>query len=189
MTGLFLLQLLGVYGLIQVFVTGGVIPQTTWDQLIPLMPVFLIPYVMYYPLLVVPFWIGLKDKSSDRMFAVATTFFLAASICNLIYVLFPTTMSRPEVVGSGVFAEALRWLYSVDGSVALLPSAHVTYSLLANLMTWSFNKSLGYALFPVTVLIIMSTVLIKQHYILDVLAGIAVAVGVYWFMFRYYFAV
>jgi membrane-associated phospholipid phosphatase len=39
-------------------------------------------------------------------------------------------------------------------------------------------------LLPITLLIMPATVLIKQHYILDIFAGIVVAVGVYWFVFR-----
>jgi hypothetical protein len=47
MVGLFLLQLLVVYGLIQVFISNGLVPQTRWDQIIPLVPAFIIPYVLY----------------------------------------------------------------------------------------------------------------------------------------------
>ena len=184
MVSLFLLQLLVVYGLIQVFISGGLVPQTQWDKIIPLVPAFIIPYVLYYPLLVVPFWVTYKQDSNEGLFAVATTFFLAATICNLIFIIFPTTINRPPVPGDGVFAEAVRLLHAYDGSQALLPSGHVTYSLLANLVTWHFNKILSYKLLPVTLLIMSATVLIKQHYILDIFAGVVVAVGVYWFVFR-----
>ena len=184
MMGLFLLQLLVVYGLIQMFISGGLVPQTQWDQLIPLVPAFIIPYVLYFPLLVVPFWMAYKQDSNEDLFAVATTFFVAATICNLIFVLFPTTINRPPIPDESVFAEAVRLLHAYDGSTAMLPSGHVTYSLLANLVTWHFNKILAYVLLPITLLIMSATVLIKQHYILDIFAGIVVAVGVYWFVFR-----
>jgi membrane-associated phospholipid phosphatase len=125
-----------------------------------------------------------KQDSNEDLFAVATTFFVAATICNLIFVLFPTTINRPPVPGDSVFAEVVRLLHAYDGSQALLPSGHVAYSLLANLVTWHFDKSLAYILLPVTLSIMPATVLIKQHYILDIFAGIVVALGVYWFVFR-----
>ena len=112
MVGLFLLQLLGVYSLIQLFISNGLIPQTRWDQLIPLVPAFIIPYVLYYPLLTVPFWMAYKQGTNKDLFAVATTFFLAATICNLIFVLYPTTINRPPVPGDGMFAEAVRLLHA-----------------------------------------------------------------------------
>jgi membrane-associated phospholipid phosphatase len=184
MMGLFLLQLIAVYGLIQVFISSGLVPQTRWDQPIPLVPTFIIPYVLYYPLLVVPFWMAYKQDSNEDLFAAATTFFVAATICNLIFILYPTTINRPPVPGDGMLAEAVRLLHAYDGSKALLPSGHVTYGLLANLVTWHGNKTLAYILLPVTLLIMPATVLIKQHYILDIFAGIVVASGVYWFVFR-----
>jgi membrane-associated phospholipid phosphatase len=86
-----------------------------------------------------------------------------------------------------MFAEAVRLLHAYDGSKALLPSGHVTYGLLANLVTWHGNKTLAYVLLPITLSIMSATVLIKQHYILDIFAGIVVAFGVYWFVFRWLF--
>jgi hypothetical protein len=53
--------------------------------MIPFVPAFIIPYVLYYPLLVVSFWVTYKQDSNKDLFAVATTFFLAATICNLIF--------------------------------------------------------------------------------------------------------
>jgi len=126
MTGLFLFQLLVVYGCIQLFMVDGFIPVTSLDYQIPVIPWFLVAYCLYYFLLPVPFWLAHKKvRSQQHLFVVGTTFFAAATICNIILILFPTEIIRPPVVGSGIMTEALRFLHTIDGSVALLPSGHV----------------------------------------------------------------
>ncbi len=189
MTGLFLLQLLVVYGLIQLLVHDGLIPVTQWDSLIPLVPLFLVPYCLYYFILPLPFLTahrqGKKQGDNQRhLFVVGTTFFVAATICNAIFVLFPTEIIRPPVAGSGVFTESLRFLHHIDGSVALFPSGHVTYSLLAALTTMHMDRKLALTVWPAALLIMPSTVLIKQHYLVDILGGIIVALFSYYFVFR-----
>lgn len=188
MTGLFVFQLIVVYGLIQVFVTGGVIPQIFLDSLIPVIPLFLVPYILYYPLLLLPFWAASKkDRNCDSqqyLFAVGAVFFLAATICNAIFIIFPTEIIRPVVGGSGFMSEALRFVHAVDGSVALFPSGHVTYSLLAAFTTTHLDKKLAVVVWPTALLILPATVLIKQHYILDVLGGVLVALITYYLAFR-----
>lgn len=187
MTSLFVFQLVVVYGLIQVFVTGGLIPQTFLDPLIPTVPVFLVPYVLYYPLLLLPFWVAYKrDQKFDSqqdLFAVGTAFFVAATVCNVIFIIFPTEIIRPAVTGSGLMSEALRFVHAVDGSVALFPSGHVTYSLLAAFTTTHLDKKLATVTWPIALLILPATVLIKQHYALDVLGGVVVSLVAYYFVF------
>lgn len=189
MTGLFLLQLLVVYGLIQLLVSDGLIPITQWDPFVPLVPFFVVPYSLYYFILPLPFLTAHEqDKkqvsNQHLLFAVGTTFFVAATVCNAIFVLFPTEIIRPPVVGSGVFAESLRFLHHIDGSVALFPSGHVTYSLLAALTTMHIDRKLALVVWPAALLVLPSTVLIKQHYLPDVLGGILVALLVYYVVFR-----
>jgi membrane-associated phospholipid phosphatase len=188
MTSLFVFQLIVVYGLIQVFITDGLIPRIFLDSIIPIVPIFLVPYVLYYPLLLLPFWVAYKrDQNSDHqryLFAVGTAFFLAATVCNVIFMLFPTEIIRPTVSGSGLMSEALRFVHKVDGSVALFPSGHVTYSLLAALTTTHLDERLAVVVWPTALLILPATVLIKQHYILDVLGGVLVALITYYAFFR-----
>lgn len=187
MTGLFLLQLIVVYGLIQLYVDSGVVPITTWDRFVPMIPVFLVPYCLYYLILPLPFVAAYrKDKASksrDNLFVVGATFFVASTICNAIFILFPTEILRPPVVGSGVFAQLLDFLHTHDGTVALLPSGHVTYSLTAALTVTHLDRKLAKAVWPAALFVLPSTVLIKQHYIVDILGGIIVALLVYLVVF------
>ncbi len=60
---------------------------------------------------------------------------------------------------------------------ACLPSMHVALSVFPALLSLSFSKSAGLRLFSIgcAVLIAISTLTFKEHYILDVVAGAALA--------------
>jgi membrane-associated phospholipid phosphatase len=65
---------------------------------------------------------------------------------------------------------------------ACLPSMHVALSVFPALLSLSFSKSAGLKLFSIgcAVLIAISTLTFKEHYILDVVAGAALAFIFYW---------
>ena len=70
--------------------------------------------------------------------------------------------------------------YASDKPLNAFPSLHVGMSTLATLFVYRKRKKLGLAVLPVTVLIILSTVFIKQHVLLDVAGGLVLAGLVYW---------
>ncbi|MFH1054589.1 MAG: phosphatase PAP2 family protein [Candidatus Altiarchaeota archaeon] len=63
--------------------------------------------------------------------------------------------------------------------VLRFPSVHVALSLLVLLYALKFSRKWGYALAPLIVLSWVSTVYLRRHYFIDVIAGIALAVIVY----------
>jgi len=61
---------------------------------------------------------------------------------------------------------------------------HVTFSVLSTLCLLKLNKKAGQIILPLAILIAFSTLLIKQHVILDVIGGLFLAVLGYYFIFR-----
>jgi membrane-associated phospholipid phosphatase len=88
-------------------------------------------------------------------------------------------MIRPSFVPQGFSDGLLQWIYEVDTGWNAFPSLHVGHSTLVALLCWKYRRSL----FPVaaagSLLISASTVLIKQHYVVDIPGGILLA----WFCF------
>ena len=41
---------------------------------------------------------------------------LAKAVCFICYVVYPTTNTRPEIVGSDIWAQLMRFLYSMDAA-------------------------------------------------------------------------
>lgn len=171
---LFFLQLTLFYSLIQAyFPTGHVFRIPSIDGAIPLLPVFVVPYLLFYFVMFLPFAMTFRDRK--RFLALSASFLFASVVCNIIFVLFQTTALRPEIVPSTIFDNLVLFVYAIDKPLNLFPSGHVTFSVLSTLCLTRINKKLAYVILPVTILIVLSTLFIKQHYVPDVLGGLVLA--------------
>jgi membrane-associated phospholipid phosphatase len=171
---LFILQITIIYKLIQAyFLPGSIFKIGFIDDNIPFISVFVIPYLLYVVVLFLPFFLTFKNKK--QFLAVSSAFLFASLVCNIIYVLFPTMVVRPDLLATNIFNRLVLFVYSIDGVLNCFPSEHVTFSVLANLILLKINKKLAYYLIPLTVLIVLATLFIKQHYVPDIFAGIALA--------------
>ncbi len=75
----------------------------------------------------------------------------------------------------GVYATLFRWLQTVDGPYNSFPSLHVSITTLSTLACYDWHKKHAWLLIWPP-LVAISTVLIKQHHLLDVVGGIALGV-------------
>lgn len=171
---LFLLQITLFYKLIQIYFPAGYIFKIPFiDDKIPFLSIFVIPYLLYVFVLFFPFVITFKNKK--HFLAVSAAFLFASVVCNIIYVLFPTMVIRPEVLPSTMLNKLVLFVYTIDGVVNCIPSGHVAFSVLSNLCLTRINKKFAGYMLPVTVLIVFSTLFIKQHYVPDIFAGLLLA--------------
>jgi membrane-associated phospholipid phosphatase len=84
--------------------------------------------------------------------------------------------TRPEiwqVSGNSISAAVTRFYYYIDAPYNLFPSLHVTYPTLATLVSWRNHKIMRWVFAAMAVVVAVSVVLVKQHYIADVVAGFA----------------
>ena len=58
------------------------------------------------------------------------------------------------------------------------PSAHVSGAVVVSLVAWRYQRRLAYLLVPITGSLIIATVYGRFHYVLDTLAGAALAIAV-----------
>jgi membrane-associated phospholipid phosphatase len=70
-----------------------------------------------------------------------------------------------------------RLAYHLDTNAACLPSIHVTLAVLAALCTWKADRVLGAVGLLMALLVATSTLMVKQHYLADVLVAAALAAG------------
>ncbi|HSU84087.1 MAG TPA: phosphatase PAP2 family protein, partial [Thermoanaerobaculia bacterium] len=80
-----------------------------------------------------------------------------------------------EFVGQGFVAWGLRSLYSADPPYNCFPSLHVAHSFVSALACSRVHRGVGIAGVVCASLVGLSTLFTKQHYVLDVLAGILLA--------------
>lgn len=152
------------------------------DDLIPIIPMFLIPYAWSYVYwAMAPMAVSRCDKNHFKKYIAA--YILACLIGALIIIFKPTYMDRVvEGLTSEPTPKILRFWYSLDGgdmAYNLFPSFHCinsTISYLGVMGRKEVPKQYRIYSLVLTLLIYAATVTVKQHYIIDVFGGIAVAV-------------
>ena len=155
------------------------------DDAIPFLPAFAPVYCLWYFFLIVPgLYLLLREPEAFRRFM--WYFMLGTGACLLICTVFPNGQDlRPAVVpGDGLCARLVRFLYAADTNTNVLPSMHVVGSvavLYGALHSRALRRPLPLAAIAVmTAAISASTVFIKQHSVLDILAAIPLCAAVWW---------
>jgi hypothetical protein len=182
----FLLFLIGTSGY---FVTNRfndaraiarIVVDTPLDALIPLVPVFVVPYLLFF-FYVAGATLVLYLDPSDRFYRFVLSVFASMGVATAIFYFLPTFMQRPELIGNDPFVSALRWVYAVDRPFNSLPSTHVLYAALVcwHLYKWRPRaRAIQIASLAFFLLVSASTVLVKQHSTPDIPTGLALALAV-----------
>jgi membrane-associated phospholipid phosphatase len=144
------------------------------DGAIPLVPGWAVVYgSLYLFLIVLPIFL-VRDQVELRNTARAyLTVWLLAYVVFLAY---PTVAARPaEVSGSGFPVAGLRFLYSADTRFNCFPSLHVAHSFVSAFACRRVHRRVGNVCFGAAALVALSTLFTKQHYVVDVVAGVSLA--------------
>ena len=145
------------------------------DDKIPFLPFFVLPYVLWYPLLLgTGLYLQRNDKTAFRryMHFIGVTFTAATLFCFLV----PNGQNlRPETVGNGTLCGIIRLLYRIDTNTNVFPSVHVL-GCLAVLFALHDAAKLKMLRLPLSLLsasAALATVFIKQHSALDLISALA----------------
>lgn len=152
---------------------------TEVDASLPFVPAFALPYSLWYPFLFVVFALVLR-KDRREYFRLLLAFCLGLLLSNLVFLLFQTTVPRPEIGSDGFFHGLVSFIYTNDQPYNCFPSVHVLTSALMVYGSRVLSRAAKIPIFVVAASIIVSTVMIKQHVIADVLAGLLAAKLVFW---------
>ena len=157
----------------------------TWiDQYIPFNEYFVIPYVLWFVFMVLGFayFVFIDQSGVKRTYFYL---FLGMSSSLLIYALIPTGQNlRVQLYNDNIFQCLVSFIYSVDSSTNVCPSIHVYNSVM---MCVSLLKSrrikqhtwLCFLIIALAILICMSTVMIKQHALMDIVWELVLAIVIY----------
>ncbi|MFD0619657.1 inositol phosphorylceramide synthase [Paenibacillus sp. GCM10027629] len=150
---------------------------TDLDNAIPFLPVFIIPYVLWYPFLIGVFvLLCLKNRSIYYQTLLAVILGLIGSY--LIYYVFQTTVPRPELHNNGILIQMVKGIYTLDGPYNCFPSIHVLTSYLLWIGARSCHaipSSVKMIIGAISWSIITSTFFVKQHALLDAVGAIILA--------------
>jgi membrane-associated phospholipid phosphatase len=163
------------------------------DTQIPFVPEFVWIYHTLIPVTAATSFILFHDK---KLFSLMTYGNLAAgAVLCIFYILIPSYYPREAYVDtntiSGLLVELTR---GIDGANNTFPSGHVTFSWLLAYFVGLSKKGKQYLSLRIVylcwaVLIATSTLTLKQHYLIDVVSGIALASIIFYisrkvFLFR-----
>ncbi len=189
MTGIMMLCSYGLAKVIQFFISFDSIDMTiAWDAFFVFDPVWVLVYFGSYF-----FWIyqytTVARESPEKAYRLATADAVAKIICLIFFIALPATNVRPEVEGSGICAALMRLLYQIDTPTNLFPSIHCFVAWMGTRYIFECKKPRCRWLVRIlcligSILVFLSTLYTKQHVLLDVISGIAVA-EIGWFVARF----
>ena len=147
------------------------------DGIIPFIPWTILIYWGCTVFWGINYYLGIHyDRSGGRCFI--TAHLIGETICFILFVLFPTTMERPVITDAEGLLSIVEITYRMDSADNLLPSIHCFISCLCwigvrrirEIPKWYRDSS-----FIIAVLVCISTLTVKQHVIMDVIAGVLLA--------------
>lgn len=151
----------------------------------PLVPGWALIYGgLYAFLILLPIFVVRQDEQIRRTVSAYLLIWITAYVFFIVY---PTAAPRPSsVIGDGFAVWSLRNLYGADPPYNCFPSLHVAHSFVSALACHRVHRGLGVAAIACAVLVAVSTLFTKQHYILDVIAGTLLAFIAYVIFLRDY---
>lgn len=160
------------------------------DDAIPFVEQFVLAYVLWYPFLLgTAAYLYFADP--DAFVRYAWSLVIGLSVSLLICSVFPNGQDlRPaQFPRDNFFTWLIGRLYSADTNTNVLPSMHVVGSFAASAALFDTDRLRRKPVIPACAailgaLIIASTVFIKQHSMLDIYAGFAVAVPIWLIIYR-----
>ncbi len=149
-------------------------PETRLDAHIPFLPAFLVPYVGCFAHWVITFYIVYKTKDGfARLFTAAV---MGYAIAFAIFIIWPTTITRPAERATGVWGFIYGIICATDAPLNLFPSEHCFVSFLcmaATVKNADIPRWYAWLSAVMFALVCMATVFVKQHFIIDVAGGTA----------------
>ena len=152
---------------------------TALDSAIPVVPVFVIPYDSLQPYIYATLILFLLFRTKyfqSACLAMITVLFISYGF----YYFLQSEVIRPVLTGTDTFSKMVMNVYAGDNPFNDFPSLHTSLSTILAIHWVKVNKPLGIVLSIWTALIVASTLLIKQHYIADMIFGLALAFGFSW---------
>lgn len=159
------------------------------DDKIPFIEYFIVPYMMWFAFIAVTIaYFFFMDPAG--FYKLTLFLFTGMTIFLIISSLYPNGQAlRPDTFArDNMFVDMVKALYRTDTPTNILPSIHVfnsigAYIAISHSEKLKAMKLIRYGSLILTVLIILSTMFLKQHSVVDVVAAGAMAAVLYPFVY------
>src|SRR4051812_4011177 len=134
-------------------------------------PRWTIVYQSLYVFLLLP-WLA---ESREQLARYARGFLILTIVSFLFFFAFPIEGPRPDVMANDPF---YRLLMTYDRNLNAFPSLHAGLAIYTLLFAFRIRRfAIGAVGIFWTALILLATVITKQHYVIDVVAGVVLAIA------------
>lgn len=155
------------------------------DDMIPFCEYFIIPYLLWF--LYIPLVLAVIFFTSRKEFYQASAYlFIGMSICLLICTLFPNgqDLRIEHFERDNIFTDIMGIIYEADTNTNVFPSIHVfnsvgAFIILCKSSLLKNKKWIKVCSGILSILIILSTMFLKQHSVIDVIGGIILGALMY----------
>lgn len=152
----------------------------TIDYQIPFLDFFVWPYISAYFLNTVGVFLMTKDVEYEEFKKITAAYFMNLFILVAFYFVIPMKAVRADFDPSGSYSLwAVSVLHKAMFPYNTFPSAHVSYSFLTGLIAYYGRYKYRTLIMIDSILIILSTLFIKEHVLVDVIFGIILATVCY----------
>ena len=146
------------------------------DHLIPLMPSFILFYMLGYVFVAAPMFLIHERREA---YLYAAVFWVLLTVSFLIFTQLPIAMDKDIAVGRDWLSRLTRFQQQVDTRYNNLPSLHVSLNVFTYLFLRYKRPWLGRWLIWVVPFVVASTLLVKQHLVVDCLSGMMAGILAY----------
>lgn len=153
---------------------------TTIDENIPFCEYFVIPYFLWFVFVAATMvYFIFFNRSELEYRRITVSLIVGMSVFLLISYIYPNGQDlRPAFTGDNIFGQMVAHLYQTDTPTNILPSLHVYNSVacciaITNNQACRKNKFILTGTWLLTISIVLSTMFLKQHSIIDVLMALA----------------
>lgn len=160
------------------------------DDIIPFCEVFIVPYLLWF-LYVAAVVVFLMFKNKQEYYRICAFLMTGMTVFLIVSTLWPNGHQlRPVMMPrDNVFSSLVSMLWRTDTPTNLWPSIHVYNSLGAHFAVMhsrelANKKGLKIASLVLAVSIILSTMLLKQHSVFDVVTGLLLGAVMYVVVYR-----
>lgn len=155
------------------------------DDKIPFIEYFIIPYLLWFIFIAVAF-LYFFFTDVEGFYKLAGLMFTGMTIFLIVSTLIPNGVHlRPYVFErDNIFVDMVRMLYWADTPTNVMPSIHVYNSLAACIAIYHSkrlqeHKAVRYGAYGLAALIILSTLFLKQHSVIDAVTAFVMAYALY----------
>lgn len=159
------------------------------DDKIPFIEYFIVPYLLWFVFIAAVF-LYFFFTDVEGFYKMAKLMFTGMTIFLIISTLMPNGLHlRPLFFArDNVFVDMVRMLYRADTPTNVMPSLHVFNSIGACIAIYNSkalrrHKIISWSAYILAGLIILATMFLKQHSVIDVMAAFLMAYTLYQFVY------